>query len=209
MRSGAILRSLVALACVPSLVLAHERKPDERALLQVRTDATELLYEVVIPSALEAAKWRLTGDTDRNGRLSETELAALAQTMAVELVRLLEVDVDGARVAWKVLDAKLQDTPGKDRLSGRLALIVLLGAPVLRPGVHALTLTGRTFARGGKPLVLRIETDDAFAKVVSVTGGGRMDFEDGAAGVSLRNGQRVLLSVDVAVPDAGNPPKTR
>ena len=192
-------RLALAVACLlPGLAAAHEKRPDERAIVQFRVDATEVLYEVRIPVALQAAKWRLVGDTDRNGVLSDRELATLAQTMAKEAARLMTLELDGNRLPFEVRDAKLQDVPTVDRLTGRLALIALLGTRPLPPGVRKVSLVGRPFVRGGSPVVFRIETDEAFAKVTSLVGGGAVPLEDGAPAVKLRAGERATLLVDVA-----------
>jgi hypothetical protein len=187
--------ALLALVLAPVLAAAHADKSIDRGVLQLRPDATELLVELVIPAGAESTRWRVAFDTDRNGRLSPTELGLLAEAVGEAVRSRHRLWLDGTPMPLKLADAKVMPNPGSGGQSGRIAALVHLQARGLLPGVRRVEVEATSLADPRKPVLLRLEHPGS--KLVSLVGGQPLEADDGAPAVMLHPSMRATLRLDV------------
>jgi hypothetical protein len=193
-----VLASCVVLLCaLPAR--AHKLKTSERAILQVREDATEILYELAIPAGAQAARWRVVYDVNRDGRLSKSEYEALVKGLGAAVRDHLALRLEGTAMPLQVKDAKVTSTEGGDAFSGRLAALVWLTAREIPAGKRTLELEAVPLVEPTNPVLFRLEV--ANGTIESVSGTVRGKSQDGVDTVKLRKGMRCRLLLDI-------PPKT-
>ncbi len=183
---------------------AHQGVPQEHAILQLRPDTTEILYEMSFPAGAAAARWRLLFDEDRNGRLSATEYEHLAGGLAEALRSKIALKLEGNRIPLRVIDAKVTSTDAADGLSGPLAALVWLGTREIPPGTRKVDLEVTPLIDPMEPALIRLELGEA--KLDSIQGGVHGKTDDGADAVRLRRGLHCTMIINVPRtnhPDAG------
>ena len=199
MRRAGIAFVSISLIALPAW--AHKLKTSERAILQVRSDATEILYEVAIPAGNQAAHWRVLYDIDRNGQLSKTEYEALVKGLGQAVRDHLTLKLEGTQIPLQVKDAKVTSTEGDDAFSGRLAALVWLSTREIPPGKRTLELEAVPLVDPANPVAFRLEI--ASGTIESVSGAVRGKAPDGVETVKLRKGVRCQLLLDI--PQANKP----
>lgn len=172
--------------------------PTDRILLQIREDTTEVLYELSIPPGPDAGRWRLLADTNRDGRLSEAELAALARLVGEHMRARISLRLEENALPLALVDAKLADVATPDGLTGRLSAIALLSTRALPPGLRKLEVAVDPLANRAAPALVRVES--TAGEVKSLVGGRRATLDGGVPGVLLSKGDSATLLVDVARP---------
>jgi ABC-type nickel/cobalt efflux system permease component RcnA len=84
-------------------------------------------------------------DTDRDGDMSPEELAVHADEQCPTLTRSLTADVDGAPLAWQVVDTRAETVPGQAGLPTlRLTCRLRAGADLTEPSTVSFTDGYRT-----------------------------------------------------------------
>ena len=170
----------------------------ESAILQVRPDSTQILYEVLIPEGVAAVRWHLIYDRDHNGRLSEDEYNSMAQGIARTIRDNLKLKLEGNDIPVEVVDAKIQAAYANDGLSGKISALVILQAREIPPGLRKLEIEMTPLVDAGKPAIFRLEPVEA--SIESIAGAIQLRFEDGTLGVKLQAGTHCVILIDVPVP---------
>lgn len=199
MRIAVLASCAVFLCTLPAS--AHKLKTSERAILQVREDATEILYELAIPAGAQASRWRVVYDVNRDGALSKPEYEALVKGLGEAVREHLSLRLEGTAIPLTVKDAKVTSTEGDDAFSGRLAALVWLSTREIPSGKRSLDLEAVPLVDPSSPVLFRLEV--ANGTIEAIAGTVRAKSQDGVDTVKLRKGVRCRLLLDIP------PSKTR
>ena len=191
---------LAALVLTGAAARAHEQTPSDRAIVQFRAEATEILYEAAFPAGPDAARWRLKYDLDHDGRLSDWEQGRLAEGLALAVRARVRLKLEGAAQELRVLDAKVTDVSGAGA-QAPLAALALLGTREMPPGLRKIELSIEPLVDRSRPVLVRVET--GAAKLRSLVGGGGGTAEGGVPVVLLRRGETCTMVLDVPTAGAG------